>query len=292
MAFVVSIVILICLAIIAYIVVRKIPQLTLVKTEASYQLKNDSLKKDIYEKRLKRQLGGILAKILIILKPIFTKMVDLIKGFYNLVKGKEEEYRHKLLHQDFKDEVDKEQKFSQILTAAKELLIDKKYEEAESKLIDILKLDPQYKEAYHQLAELYWEKKDYEHAIETYNYLLKISADSKVYQDLAAIAEERGDLKEAEKNYLEALGNEDQDVEVYYNLAALYKQQENMDKSAEMINQALVAMPNNPKYLDFLLEISIIGQDKKTAKEALEKLTEVNPDNNKLAEYQETIDSL
>jgi len=178
------------------------------------------------------------------------------------------------------------------LTAAKELLIDKKYEEAESKLIDILKLDPQYKEAYHQLAELYWEKKDYEHAIETYNYLLKISADSKVYQDLAAIAEERGDLKEAEKNYLEALGNEDQDVEVYYNLAALYKQQENMDKSAEMINQALVAMPNNPKYLDFLLEISIIGQDKKTAKEALEKLTEVNPDNNKLAEYQETIDSL
>ena len=91
MAFVVSIVILICLAIIAYIVVRKIPQLTLVKTEASYQLKNDSLKKDIYEKRLKRQLGGILAKILIILKPIFTKMVDLIKGFYNLVKGKEEE---------------------------------------------------------------------------------------------------------------------------------------------------------------------------------------------------------
>ena len=177
MAFVVSIVILICLAIIAYIVVRKIPQLTLVKTEASYQLKNDSLKKDIYEKRLKRQLGGILAKILIILKPIFTKMVDLIKGFYNLVKGKEEEYRHKLLHQDFKDEVDKEQKFSQILTAAKELLIDKKYEEAESKLIDILKLDPQYKEAYHQLAELYWEKKDYEHAIETYNYLLKIYDD-------------------------------------------------------------------------------------------------------------------
>jgi tetratricopeptide (TPR) repeat protein len=292
MAYVVSIIILICLAVIAYIVIRKFPQLTLVKTEASYQLKNENLKKDMYEKRLKRQMGTFFVRVLTVLKPAFSKLVEWIKGFYSSIKDKEEEYRHKLLHQDFKDEVDKEQKFSLMLTQAKESLAEKNYEDAEAKLIDILKLEPQFKEAYHQLARLYWEKKDYEHAIETYSYLLKISADSKVYQDLAAIAEERGDLKEAEKNYLEALGSEDQDVEVYYNLATLYKQQENMDKSVEMINQALVAMPNNPKYLDFLFEISIMSQDKKTAKEAFDKLTEVNPDNNKLAEYQETIDSL
>jgi len=286
------VIILICALIISYIIVSKFSQLTLVETSTSSDEKQDGLKKALLEQRLKRQLFSGFKFLGTIVQPIWGKLVDSVDKLISIFKKKEEEYRHKLLHADFKEEVDKEQKISKLMTEADELLNDKKIKEAEVILIDILKLDTKHKEAYMKLARLYWDQKDYDHAIELYNYLLKIFVDSEIYSNLGEIAEERGNLKEAENNYISALELNDEVDIVYYNLAKLYNEQEELDKSLEMIRKSLEIQPNSPKYLDFLLQVSIMVQDKKLANETLQSLAKVNPENQKLEEYKELVDEL
>ena len=264
----------------------------MVETTSSNDDKQDGLKKALLEQRLKRQVVTGIGVLSSVLRPMWDKTVDWFENIVNMFKKKEEEYRHKLLHADFKEEVSKEQKISKLMTEVKEFVENKKIKEAEEKLIDILKIDSQNKEAYMQLAKLYWEQKDYEHAIELYNYLLKIVEDGTIYSDLGAIAEERGNLKEAEDNYLSALKTNDDADDVYFNLAKLYNEQEEMNKSLEMIQKALQIQPSSPKYLDFLLQISIMVQDKKLANETWQALAEANPDNQKLEEYKELVDEL
>ena len=292
MFFILLFIILICVVIIGYIIFTKFPQLTMVETTSSNDDKQDGLKKALLEQRLKRQVVTGIGVLSSVLRPMWDKTVDWFENIVNMFKKKEEEYRHKLLHADFKEEVSKEQKISKLMTEVKEFVENKKIKEAEEKLIDILKIDSQNKEAYMQLAKLYWEQKDYEHAIELYNYLLKIVEDGTIYSDLGAIAEERGNLKEAEDNYLSALKTNDDADDVYFNLAKLYNEQEEMNKSLEMIQKALQIQPSSPKYLDFLLQISIMVQDKKSANETWQALAEANPDNQKLEEYKELVDEL
>lgn len=292
MILLVWLIIIISVIVVLFIVVRKFPQLTIVETESSSELRQNDLKKKLIEKRLNRQLVTILKAIVRLVKPLFKKIGSYFEILLQQLRKKEEEYRHKLLHKDFQDEVDKEQKIFQLLTEAQEFIGEKRYELAEEKLISIFKIDEHHHEAYAKLAKLYWEQKDYEHAIEIYNYLLKLVESPEIYGELAAIAEERGNLKEAEENYLAALKLNDKASEVYYNLAELYLQQEDNNKAQEMIEKALEAKPNHPKYLDFLLQISIIVQDKKLANETWQKLSEANSDNQKLGEYKVQIDKL
>ena len=47
--------------------------------------------------------------------------------------------------------------------------------------------------------------------------------------------------------------------------------------------------PENPKYIDKLIEISIIVGNKKIAKSGLSQLKKVNPENNKLALFEQKI---
>jgi hypothetical protein len=56
--------------------------------------------------------------------------------------------------------------------------------------------------------------------------------------------------------------------------------------------KALEIEPNNPRYLDTILEISIIKKDKVLANETYKRLKEVNPENQKLAEIKEEIAEL
>ncbi|MFW0837932.1 MAG: tetratricopeptide repeat protein [Candidatus Komeilibacteria bacterium] len=280
------------LLILAWLVVRKLPQLNMIQPHSTPRAKQEKRKKQMYEDRLKRQLSQVSRGASKWIQPLLEATQKLFKVSYQKLRSKEEEYRHKLLHQDFQDSVDKEQKIAALLTDAQESFADKNWNEAESRLIDILKMDPHNIDAYNKLGRLYWEKKDYDHAIEIYEYLAKLSAHPDVYNNLAAIAEERGNLGEAEKNYLSALQLNNQASESHYHLAELYGQQDDWDKAQLEAKAAAKYRANNPKYLDFLLRASIIVQDKKTALDTLQKMQEVNPENKKLAVYQEQIDQL
>ncbi|MCX6743398.1 MAG: hypothetical protein NT116_04145 [Candidatus Parcubacteria bacterium] len=58
------------------------------------------------------------------------------------------------------------------------------------------------------------------------------------------------------------------------------------------LEKALGLEPNNPKYLDLLITISLIIKYKNLAKQSLERLKEANPDNAKIEEFQAQIKEL
>ncbi len=64
------------------------------------------------------------------------------------------------------------------------------------------------------------------------------------------------------------------------------------DQAVEYFEKALALEPKNPKYLDALLNISIIRKDKVRAGQILNVLKEVNPENNKISEWREQIERL
>jgi tetratricopeptide (TPR) repeat protein len=216
--------------VIAWVVVKKLPDLRIVRAESNQEDKHNDLKKALIEKRIKRQLSSLTDEAIKTLKPAAKSLKDIFYSWLLKLRRKEDEYRHKLLHNDFQDEVNKERKISQLMLEVEENMNNDQLALAEAKLIDILKLDEHYQEAYFVLAKLYRQQKDYEHAIEIYNYLLKISTQPEIYRNLAAVAEERGNLKEAEENYLQAIKLDDQRAETYADLAKLYLEQEESAK--------------------------------------------------------------
>lgn len=159
---------------------------------------------------------------------------------------------------------DKESLIKELFSKNENLNDWENFEEKESNLIKIIEIDPRHAEAFIVLGGLYLANKKYEEA------------------------------KQALAHALKLLGNEegDKQSEVYFDLAAVYRETGELDDSLETIKMAAKLSPNNPRYLDSLLEVSIMNKDKITALDAFEKLSAVNPENGKLIEFKEQIDAL
>jgi predicted Zn-dependent protease len=80
--------------------------------------------------------------------------------------------------------------------------------------------------------------------------------------------------------------------EIRFSLARVSYELGLMDEALEYTRQALDAEPNNPRYLDLILDLSIMRKDKNLAKSSWEKLSAANPDNKKLPEWLARIEAL
>lgn len=287
------IIIIISLGIIIYVIWRKFSKLALIDLEKAPIIKQDEVKKKIIEERLKRNLSEIFSKIGDFLRPVITKIIQLSKEFFKKLIELEEEYRYRVLNLRLKDKIYRDQRVNKLLTEAENLKQQQQLELAEKKYIEILKIDQYFLEAYKGLADLYWLEKNYEQAKETLEYALKLREDDDfLYRQMARISSVRGDLKKAEQEYLRSINLNSQNSINYFELANIYLQLEDYPKTLEIAKRAVALEENNPKYLDFLLEISLLIKDKVLAADTWEKLRQVNPENKKLDELKERIDQL
>jgi predicted Zn-dependent protease len=60
----------------------------------------------------------------------------------------------------------------------------------------------------------------------------------------------------------------------------------------DSVRDALEFEPNNPRYLDLILDLGIMKKDKKLCEENLARLIEANPENNKIEEWRQKINEL
>jgi len=158
----------------------------------------------------------------------------------------------------------KELEIKGILTSNDELNDWDDFEAKEKNYIKIIELEPRNIETFVALGNLYFSNKKYEEAKQSLTHALKL-------------------LGETDAN---------KQAEIYYDLTLLYKENGENETGLEMIKMAFKIMPNNPRYLDVLAEMSIINKDKITALSAIEKLAEVNPENGKLSSFREQVNSL
>ncbi|MFW5888739.1 MAG: tetratricopeptide repeat protein [Patescibacteria group bacterium] len=244
---------------ISVVIGRKFSALANLDVDSIPEEKESKFKERMAGKRIKKNLMGWSSKAGGRFKNVYSKPNDfLVKTADNLERLKKK-YAEE-------GENAKRNKSERIANAFRELeKLDPKedFEACESKLIEIIGADSKNVHAFEELADLYFDNKKYKEAEQTYEHLLKLFEENK---------------------------DEHKRAEIYFDLGLVAKEQNKASKALKNIQKALKLAPNNPRFLDTMIEISIINKDKTLAKSAYDKLAEVNPENKKLEEWKKKLE--
>lgn len=251
------------------------------------------LKQSLLEQRLQRQINNVS-------KPVIEKVHGTAKTIYQWAHNNseklillEESYRRKLLGKPLTDVLARQQQKQNMLSEAEVLTEQEKYTEAEQVYLKLLSLEPTSIEAYEGLGTLYYRKRDYEEARQTFEHLAKLHGGGEAgYGGLGLVAAERGDLRAAASAYQHSLIINPKAVSVHYNFTKVYESMDNLPKAINHINLALSLEPENPRYLDYGINLAILQRDAVMAEQLVERLAATNPDNQKLPQYRQAIQDL
>jgi len=257
----------VCLIIIIVIVVKKFPAMAILDVSNMPGERETKFKDEIIKARISRDISrvsGPIANFLLFSSKRISSFLDFYHNYFKKIKL------------TYKTNVkipwpEKQKKIQELLLAAEDYLKKELLEKAEEKLVEIISLDSKNLNAFSKLAALYEDLKKFPEARQTYHYALKLARQH-----------------QHEKEIMGELSLQ----EIYFDLAWLEKEAGDLKTSLDNVREALDLEPNNPRYLDLILDLSIIMKDKEQAQEYLLKLAEVNPENQKLAEIQREIDLL
>ncbi len=264
------ILILICLILIMNIVIKKFSALASLDVASIPAEREARFKERIMGNRLKKGYFKYYTKLLKITRPIGMALSNFLKMLYRRLVEFRENYN--------KGEnivMDQESHIRKLMAEATENLKDGNYDDAEKIYIEIISMDSKNIDAFRALGQLYLNQKKYQEAEQTLVHVLKLLEKQ--------INQPKGTLPDEINLQL---------AETYFNLAELGMGKNGLIEASQHIIEALEVIPNNPRYLDMKLEISIINKDKKTAEEAWQKLAEVNPENQKLEDFKKKISEL
>lgn len=289
----------ISLGIIIVVIVRKFPQLANLDINNLLEEKIYQKKKEIISKRINQNNNLLKQRILAFWKPMRKKIWGQLQLQFRIYVGKIERLLHheEVLKIRSENEVaspqDIEQKLAQLIADGEQYLKLGNYDDAEECFIAAIKNDAKSASAYKGLADTYLAKNVIEEAKQTYQFLLKIKPDDDaVLVKLAEIEEEQGNTQEAIQYYQQAVLLNDSFSPRFYHLAELLVKVDQPEVAKEAILQAVELEPQNPKYLDFLIEIAIICGDKPLALKAYNDLRLVNADNQKLHVFKSRIQKI
>lgn len=289
---------LVCLGVIGFIIWRKIPQVANLDVANLPQEKTNRKKNEIILRRLDLKSNETKKKLGKKLKPLQAIWGQLQLKF-RIYVGKIE----RLLHHEqmVKTKQENSQLSSEELTNKLKSLVKEgqqyleagSFDQAEQSFIGAIKINAKSADAYRGLAETYLRRGAKEEAKQTFIFLLQLEPNNDaVMVRLAQMAEEDNDIDQAIEYYQLAVVANDALSPRFAHLADLLLKVGQNEVAKEAIMQAVELEPQNPKYLDFLLETAILCQDKKLATEAFSKLRMSNPENSKLPEFKYRIDSL
>ncbi len=251
-------IIVLSLAGIIFVIVKKFPVLAAINV-ASIKSEQEAVKKEkIVALRFERKITGLGKFLRALFTPIGRGAKGLFVNIHTKVLNLEKKYAKKK-EKPAPTALDASQQTKTLFFEAEECLKMGNLEGAEQKCIGIIALDHKNIDAYKKLGQVYLEQKNYENAYQTFSHILKL---------------------------------EPNDVETLIDLGSLHKQRGENEEALANFRRAAEIEPTSPKNLDFLIDISIIVKNKDLAEEILKKLREANPENQKLAEFEERIKAI
>ncbi|MFA4819114.1 MAG: tetratricopeptide repeat protein [Patescibacteria group bacterium] len=266
------------------LILRKLPILKVIDVEQVEDVKQQEVKNSLVEARLIRQLVEVSKRIKHIGAPIKKYWHKLLAWQQNKLENWE-----KTVEQKIADRTAPARVMADALAKAEELFNKGELKKAEVVYLQFISQHPRQLEAYQCLAELYLEMRDYEQAREVYEYLANQGQDLESSLGLARVASGQGLLDEAKTQYLNSLARINS-AQPHFELAKIYNQLGNIKDALEHLNEARLLEPNNPRVLDFYIELSIVNGQLTDAQSALDVLKEVNPENQKIAALARNID--
>jgi len=261
------ILIIICLALILSIVLKKFPALAILNVADMPAEKEAKFKEQLLRQKVERDLsrvGGTLGRVWLFLANRWARFLE---RTHSELKKTKQSYRLGLVL----PYAEKQKRIKELKLNVEETLKKEDLATTEEKLIEIISLDQKNLNAFFRLAGLYADERKWPEARQTYKYALKLAR------------QHRDD---------ETVMNELSLPEIYFSLARMEKDCDNLDAALENTREALDLEPNNPRFLDLILDLSIMKKDKALAQETWQKLAAVNPENNKLAAWQEQIEGI
>lgn len=261
------ILVIICLIIIAMIIIKKFPALAILDVENIPGKREAKFKEEIIKKRLERDLAkwGI---IFVNIWNFFNRIISgtLHRSLERLVDIKESYRKNKKISLSQRRE-----RIRELFKLSEENLKEGELEKAENNLIEIISLDQKKLAAFISLAEVYAKGKKWPEARQTLGHALKLVK-----------ANSRDEFFMNEVNL----------PEIYFSLSWVCDNMGDKAAAFDNIQEALEFEANNPRYLDYAIELAIENNKKDFALSLVERLREVNPDNAKLLEWEEKIGSL
>jgi len=261
------ILVVVSLLIIIFIIIRKFPALSILNVDNIPGKKEARFKEEIMRQRLERDFSSLSLNLNRKRRYLGKIFGSFLKNHYQrLLKIKNSLRKYKKISL-----LEKQEKIDILFIKGKEAVEQENYEEAENYFIEIISMDPKRIKAFLELTESYRLRKNFKEAKETLEHALKLARQFKFDPELLAGITV---------------------PEIQFSLAGVCEEGGWYEEAIEYGYQALDAEPNNPRYLDLILDLSIMRKDKKLALETWEKLSLANPDNQKLSELKEKVDNL
>ena len=213
--------------------------------------------------------------------PVFKSIGNVFRNSFRKVREVESKYKREAVANAPKG-AQFDTKLKAIVDEAENFQKQEKFSEAEKKYIEVISLDPKNIDVYRKLAEVYMEMKEFKQARDTFTFVLKLlKKESKPV-----------DRKDDNGQVIKTVSNAIEVADAHIDLGEVYEKLEDHKHSMANYQLALDLEPNNPRNLDQMLNLSIEIKDKNLSVDLLNRLDKVNPDNQKLKEYQEKINQL
>ncbi len=266
-----------CLFGIFFIIGRRLSVLSSIDVESIPAEREARVKNKIIEDRIQRKLGEFqrtAAFAIVPLQGLLAHGVGYVRRLYHwLLELREHHEKGKIVGgstiSSIKEDMDP---LRVALEEANRCIQEEEYESAEKKYIEIISKEKKFVEAYQGLADLYVKQKEWEQAQEVLLHVCKL-----------------------QKTLLKSrIGNEEGSIAILYaqtlfKLNEVYQILGEYEKAYDSLKKALEFQKNNPKYLNALVELSVLLKQRIRAEKALEQLRKANPDNQKLNEFEDRI---
>jgi tetratricopeptide (TPR) repeat protein len=278
------------------IVARRFPSLAAIDTSTIPAERHDELKTRLIEERLRRKAGRVLHALAARLKPIGRIVRTETQRRYRQLLELEQRYRTRATvgaHSPA-ERVKVAATVESLLTEASAALKAGNLNSAEQRVIEAIRISPRSVAAYRVLANVYREQKDYEHARETLTFVIERLhvEDDEVYAELGQAAAGEGNLEAAKHDLEKSISLNQTAAEHYLDLCRVNLMLGDSAAAFDCCRTAVELEPNSPKYLDSLVEASILSGKREWADETLAKLRAVNPENQKLSELAARIEAM
>lgn len=265
------IIIFVSLLILIRILISKFPILAKINIEEISKEKEKKLKLKILEKKVIEKIkkigfNGLFAQSL---------LGRGIKKIKDRILRLEEKYHQKYSEIIKETPRELERRIKNLFRVGEKFLEKKDLESAEKKFTEIISFDPRNLGAFKNLLKIYLLKNNFSQAKEIAKYILQLNKQAIKWCSKFG--------REVSKEII------DEFVLSLTNLGLIYQEIEQRERATNCFKKALEYSPNNPRLLDFLIENSIILKKKEEAEKYLAKLKEVNPENQKIIDWEERI---
>ncbi len=281
-------------AVLVFLSVRHLSQASLLNVDTIPGIQDKRKKAEIFLRKADEQLSTTKQewkKMFVPLRRFFTAVQFRFRQYVFKIETELHSFRHEHTNEVATKKIKAtEEEIRTIMQNGDYALEQKDYDTAEAAFISVIRIHPKAGAAYIGLGNVYFAQNQFVEAKESYLFANRLDPNNDaLMMKLGELCEEKHDVDGAISYYQQAVLINDSISSRFFRLAELLQQEQQYSTAQVAVEQAVELESQNPKYLDKLVECSILVGDKDAAMSTFQQLRMVNPENQKLSVFQDRI---